>query len=243
MVEMLIYDREPEEKRHLIFLSKDATADFSEESLELITMEKPDEVRSFLEESQILDLACMDVKKEEDIGLLRNLRQRYEQTEILLVADLKISPMEYLTPDIRAASLLLRPFQEGQSKQIIRGFFQAFYRKREQEDIQKVLVIENRNGKVAIPFHQIYYIEVRERKVFVRLLNKEYSQYDSLEHIMEFLPDTFLRCHRSFVFNTEHLESVKLSENTIFLEHNIMVPLSRSYKPEIKEFLHGLRGI
>lgn len=242
MVEMLIYNREPEEKKHLIFFSKDATADLSEEQLDFISMEKAEEVEVFLENSQGLDLACMDVKKKVDISLLRELRKRHEDTEILLVADLQVSPMEYLTPDIRAASLLIRPFQEEQCRQIVKEFFHAFYRARENSDTKKVLMIENREGKVAIPFHQIYYIEVRERKIFVRLLNKEYSQYDSLEHIMEHLPENFLRCHRSFIFNIELLETVKLSENAIYLKNDIMVPLSRSYKPEIKEYLNGLRG-
>lgn len=242
MVEMLMYDSVPEEKKYLTYLSKDATANFSEEQLELISVERPEEVKHFLKKGQLLDLACMDVKQEEDIALLRELRRRYAQTEILLVADITVSPMAYLTPDIRAASLLIRPFQEGQCRQIIKDFFRSFYRTRDESDSKKVLMIENRDGKVTIPFHQIYYIEVRERKIFVRLLNKEYSQYDSLEHMMELLPDTFLRCHRSFVFNTEHLDSVKLSENAIYLEHDIMVPLSRSYKPMIKEFLNGLSG-
>lgn len=240
LVEMLIYDRVSDEKKYLIHLSKDATATFSEEQLEMFSVEKPEDVRNFFEKGELLDLACMDVKKKEDIVLLRELRQKYEQTEILLVADEKVSPMEYLTPDIRAASLLIRPFQEEQCRQVVKDFFRSFYRSREHNDTKKVLIIENRDGKVTISFHQIYYIEVRERKIFVRLLNKEYSQYDSLEHMMEILPDTFVRCHRSFVFNTEHLESVKLSENAIYLEHDIMVPLSRSYKPQIKEFLNGL---
>lgn len=239
---MLIYDRDVEEKKHLVFLSKDVTADLSEEKLDFISLENTKQVQDFLEKNHVLDLACMDVKKREDILLLRELRQKYSQAEILIVADVMISPMEYLTPDIRAASLLIRPFQEKQCKDTVKDFFQAFYRTRETVDNKAALVIENREGKVVIPFQQIYYIEVRERKVFVRILNKEYSQYESLEHIIEVLPDTFLRCHRSFVINTEYLDYVKLSENTIYLKNNIIVPLSRSYKQEIKEYLHGLRG-
>ena len=240
---MLIYDRASDEKKYLIHLSKDMTAHFSEEPLEMFQMERTEEVKDFLQKGQLLDLACMDVEKREDITLLRELRQRYSNTELLLVADIKISPMEYLTPDIRATSLLLRPFQERQCRQVVKDFFRSFYQSREQTDEKKVLVIENREGKITIPFQQIYYIEVRERKIFVRLLHKEYSQYDTMEHMLELLPETFIRCHRSFAFNTEHLDSVKLSENAIYLEHNIMVPLSRSYKPQIKEFLNGLGEI
>ena len=98
--------------------------------------------------------------------------------------------------------------------------------------------MENREGATAIPYSQIYYIEVRERKIFIRLKNKEYSKYDSMEHILEQLPDQFVRCHRSYAFNMQHLERVRLSENAVYLEHGLIVPLSRSYKPAVKELLH-----
>ncbi|MGN0290477.1 MAG: LytR/AlgR family response regulator transcription factor [Lachnospiraceae bacterium] len=239
---MILYDKVQKEQERLKKVIKDAVAYFSEEQLEMVCVLSPKAVQEFLDGRQILDLACMDVSGGEDIRLLRSLRGQYEESELLLVADTDISPMEYLTPDIRAASLLLRPFEGEQCRQIIWEFFRSFYQSREQVDEKKVLLLENRNGKTAIPFHQIYYIEVREKKIHIRLKNKEYSRYDSMEGIMKVLPDSFVRCHRSFVFNAEHLERVKLSENMIYLEHGIMVPLSRSYKPEVKEFVDGLRS-
>lgn len=241
MVAMILYMRKETEQTRLTKLSKDATAYFSEEALDLKSVGNAKDVMSFLKKNQILDLACMDVANADDIYLLKKVRKQYGQSEIFLIADSEISPMSYLTPDIRAASLLLRPYKETQCEQVFRDFFRSFYKSRENIEEKKVFVMENQEGKTRIPFEQIYYIEVRERKVFIRLKNKEYSRYDSLEHILQSFPDTFLQCHRSFAFNTERFDSVKLSENMIYLEDGIMVPLSRSYKPAVKEFLNGLQ--
>ena len=117
MVVMILYIKNHAEQNRLEQVSRDATAYFSEEALHIETFQNPETAAEFFSQKQILDLACMDVTKPEDIHLIRTIRERYLQSEILLVADSRISPMEYLTPEIRAASLLLRPYQEKQCRE------------------------------------------------------------------------------------------------------------------------------
>ena len=73
-------------------------------------------------------------------------------------------------------------------------------------------------------------------------LSKEKMELICAERPMEFLPNTFLQCHRSFVFNREHLKNVKLSEGTVCLENGLVIPVSRGYRKEVKEFLNERRG-
>lgn len=241
MVVMMIYNRSEKELVQLITLSKEVFALASEEQLELQSISKQHIVIDDIERCQPMDMACIRVADTKEVELLRVVRSNYQQLEMLIIVNKEISPMTYLTPDIRAASLLLAPYTEQEYKVVAKEFLKFFFQNREHVDEKKVLLITNREGKITVPYNQVYYIEIRERKVYVRLRDKEYSQYDSLEHILEKLPDNFVRCHRSYVFNAQHLDSVKLSENTIYLEHGINVPLSRSYKPAIKEYINGLR--
>ena len=241
MVTMIIYGSRRREPEAFGRLAKDIFAYLSEEELELYCFSTLDTVREYLTEGSLLDLACIGVTGREEIALLRQIRGLYAQAELLLVADASISPMEYLTPAVRAASLLLYPYQEKQKEQVLRGFLRSCLQDRVQNASgeKDFLVIENREGRIVIPYHQIYYIEVRERKIFIRIKNKEYSKYDSMEHMLEQLPDIFVRCHRSFAFNMQHLDRIRLSENAVYLEHGMMVPLSRSYKSAVKEYMHG----
>lgn len=240
MVAMVIYDKNDRELAQLRQISKDVFAIISEEELQLNCISEELEAVQGVEQGCLLDLACVKISREEDIQLLRLMRKAYSQIDISIIADQRISPMKYMTPDIRAASLLLAPYKQQDCKQVMREFLDSFFQTREKVDEKKVFVINNRDGKITIPYHQVYYIEIRERKVFVRLKDKEYSLYDSLEHVMERLPNIFLRCHRSFVFNTQQLDTVKLSENTVYLKNGITVPLSRSFKPIVKEYIHEL---
>ena len=241
MVTMIIYGPRRRETEALGRLAKDLFAYFSEEELRLYCFSTLETVREFLAKGGLLDMACVGITGREELALLHQIRQRYEQAQLLLVADAAISPMEYLTPAIRAASLLLHPYAEQQKVQVLRGFLRSCLSDREHGAAmeKEFLVIENRTGRTAIPFRQIYYIEVRERKVFIRIRSQEYSKYDSMEHILRQLPDMFVRCHRSFAFNMQHLERIRLSENIVYLDHGMMVPLSRSYKAAVKEYIHG----
>lgn len=241
MVTMIIYGPRRREAENFGQVTKDLFAYLSEEELTMHCFSALDTVRKFLEKSALLDMACVGIRGREEIDLLHRIRTLYAKAELLLVADVTVSPMEYLTPDVRAASLLLYPYEEQQMKQVLRAFLRSCLEERMQDSAEEkdFLVIENRDGKTAIPFDQIYYIEVRERKIFIRVRNKEYSRYDSMEHIMEQLPEIFVRCHRSFAFNMQHLDRVRLSENTVYLEDGMSVPLSRSYKSAVKEYMHG----
>lgn len=243
MFVLMIYSRIMEERKILQEVSRDIVAHLSEEKMQLVFAAMPEEAKERLEEEQLLEFAFMSVSDEEDIRLLRETRSKFAQAELMLLADEKICPMNYLTPDIRAASLLLRPYSYEQCRKTVKEFFCTVLERREQKDERTFLIVQNRNGKIAVPFQKIYYIEARERKIFIRLRGIEYCEYETLEHVMTLLPKEFLQCHRSFVFNTVYLENVRLSEGMVYLEHGIMVPVSRSYKKAVKEFLNEQRRI
>lgn len=241
MISMLVYDRRKKEMQLLIHHSRETIAYCSDDSLEVVSAYDEKQAKEFIERNNLMDAAFLDVTDKVGLELSRQLRQAYEASELLLIADASISPMEYMTPDIRAASLLLRPFTTEQSMYTVDQFFRALYRKQMDTDNEKMMVIENRQGKVTIPYSKIYYLEVREKKVYVRLKEREYSKFETLENMIRELPDEFLRCHRSFVVNKNYINRVKLSENMIYLEDNITVPLSRSYKGQMKEYVNSLR--
>jgi DNA-binding LytR/AlgR family response regulator len=235
---LLIYDKVYEERRALVTQLKDTTALLSDARLNLSECEIDKEVQTVLSEKEPLDLAVMEIAGGEDVALSREVREKKHQAEMMLVADASISPMEYMTPEIRACSLLLRPYQTGRMKTVVRSFLENYFHRKESGDVENCLIIENREGRIAIPYNDIYYIEVQGKKLFVRLRDREYTLNDSLENIRKILPEYFKQSHRSFVFNSQYLERVRLSENTIYLRDEIAIPLSRSFKSQIKELLN-----
>lgn len=243
MAEMLIYDRDKGEVKILEDCARRTVAYQSDDRLFIREFPGKEKVEAYLEEGNLLDLAIMEISGERDIRMAEQVRGKGELLDMMLIADSGISPMKYMTPKIRACSLLLRPYEKMEAAEVVQEFVSEFYRKQRDADEERALLIENREGKTAVPYSQIYYLEVREKRIYIRLRDREYSKYDTLENIIKTLPENFLRCHRSFVFNVSYFQRVKLSENLIYLEHGIQVPLSRTYKTDIKEYLNGLRDI
>lgn len=242
MVDLLIYNRDKTEQDTVSTSARDLVARLSEERLNCTGFESAEQVETYLKTDKPYDLSVLEINDDKDVGLSVRVREVREESDMMLIADGRVSPMKYLTPDIRACSLLLKPYDEPALKSVMKEFMAAFFRKRTAPDEQSSVVIENRSGKIVVPYNQIYYIEARNKKVYFRLRDKEYSKYDTLEKIRQDLPGTFVQSHRSFMFNSMYLERIKLSDSTVYLENNIMVPLSRSYKSAVKEYLRGLSG-
>ena len=242
MTNVLLFDRDKEEQELIRKKLGDSVAMLSDDSLDCSVCESVEQADEHIAKDRALDLSMLEVSRDDDIGLTRRVREFRERADMMIMADSSISPVKYMTPDIRACSLLLKPFSREDMNKVVHEFMSAYYRKRETPSEENSIVIENRDGRIVVPLSHIYYIEAREKKVYFRLRDREYSKYDTLENVKASLPPNFVQSHRSFVFNTSYLDKIKLSENTVYLEHGIMVPLARSFKASIKEYLSGLSG-
>lgn len=229
MIFGVILDPDEQERERIHqYLSK-FTAYHTDEELQLKTFQKSSLLLSQLESADLLDLAVVDVTMEGGFEAARTIRKRFPTAEIMIVADVTVSPMKYMCPSIRASALLLRPVSPGW-EDAIQEFFFLLLADQEREDKNDTLWIENRKGIFRVPFDQICYLEAREKKVFVRTLVEEMGIAGTLEKLAEKLPENFKRCHRSFIVNTEQIVQIKLSENQLNLRGGLLVPISRSYR-------------
>ena len=167
---------------------------------------------------------------------LEKIRRDYRQSYLMVVADGSISPMVYLRPGIMPSSLLLKPVSRENLVMVVNEMMDAFTEKFDSKDVPESFVIETREGKQYIPLNQIYYVEAREKKIFIRTKQEEYGFYDTIENMEKKLPENFLRCHRSYIVNMSKVTAVKVSQSLIEVQDNLQVPLSRSYKRAVKEY-------
>ena len=229
MISMMVYDSRGEEREMMQHTIRQAAARLTEEKLELAYFERLEQMNVFLKGSPLLDMACYDVSAKGSIDFLERIRRQYKETLLLLIAEPSMSPMEYIRPTILASSLLLRPITEDRLMDNLSELWEQYQEKDSGEE-EESLVIETREGKTYVPFSKIYYFEAREKKIYLRLKKQELTFYDTLEHLAERLPASFVRCHRSFIVSRSRIRRVMLSKNLIVLEQGMEIPLSRSYK-------------
>lgn len=81
----------------------------------------------------------------------------------------------------------------------------------------------------------ILYLESRLHKVIVHCLAREVETYAKLDALQTQLPNTFSRCHRSFVVNLAAVSS--LDENEVTLHDGTRLPVSRRRAHELQHDL------
>ncbi len=232
MISILVYDSQAGELEMMKRIIPRAAARMTEEKWQMHYFSDRGELLGFMKERPLLDLACYDVAPRGSIEDLEKIRADGNQAQLLIIADATMSPLEYIRPTILASSLLLRPITP---EQVSDRFCELLSKMlADTAGGEEKLVIDTREGRTYVPLSQIYYLEAREKKIYVRLKRQVLTFYDTLDHLEETLPEMFSRCHRGFIVNRSYVRTVMLSKNLLALEDGIEVPLSRKYKAEFK---------
>lgn len=229
MILGVMLDADPKEKAMLGRELKELTAHYTDEKLDVRFFGSGRELLAGISEAELLDMAVVDVTLPGGLDGARQIRKKFAGAQILVLADLSVSPMEYMQPAIQASALLLRPMMD-MWKNAVRDFFCLLVERSGRGKPEDVLWAQSREGAFRIPINQIYYLEAREKKVFVRIRSEEFGIGGTLEKIAAQLPENFVRCHRSFIVNQDYISRIKLSENMLYLSDGLFVPVSRSYK-------------
>ena len=234
MINTLIADKSIQELEAIRHEIRDLAAFLTDEKWNVFACSKWEQLHELLAASPLLHLACFDITTQDGFDELLKMRADYVQTGLLIVVDASMSPAVYMRPSVHADSLLIRPLQKDMMRTVLREFITAYTGQEDHTD--RSFSIETQEGRVMVPYNDIYYFESRAKKIYLRTLNEEYGFYDTLDELEKRLPEQFLRCHRSFIANAGKVKRIRLSQNYITLQEEFEIPLSRSYKPVWKDY-------
>jgi DNA-binding LytR/AlgR family response regulator len=118
-----------------------------------------------------------DVDDDKALDYLLKIRKKYRQSSIMLLADISISPMKYMRPDLKADSLLLKPWTKAQARTVLKDFIRGYIKSVESESETggNSYVIETKDGMTHVPYDQIYFFEARDKKVYACIGKEAYG--------------------------------------------------------------------
>lgn len=237
MIVMLISDKEKDERGYIVKYSKDLAGKWTEESWKMRQCETFEDLEAVVTEGLRYDLICVDITMKGALDLTKELRRISPTSYIILIASPKISPVIYMKPSIGAESLMLKPLTKQQIEEVLEEAISTYVERFYESDEKKVFVVENKGERKLIDYKSIFFFESRDKRVFVNTGVEEYGFYDTLDQLEQQLSEAFIRCHRSFLINKEKISHVYLSQNRILLKSDFEIPLSRTYKPSLKDFM------
>jgi len=103
------------------------------------------------------------------------------------------------------------------------------------QDSKNSISIHNSGKLFKIKYDMISHIESVARKMMIYTLAGSYEVYMKVDEMLSLLPDNFIRCHRSYIINTDMIDSVE--EDGIYLINDEFVPVSRQNQKLIKNIV------
>lgn len=236
MVSLILLDKEKEEALKLKEQIRDIAASMSDEYWKIDFTGKIEEISEYIEKEDLLDFACMDIMVDRGLDKTRQMREKYKEMALLLIANADVSPMVYLRPGVRPDALLIRPIDKKMAEETLYEFISTGLGNKEDDSGESFFVVKNKEERTFIPYNSICYFEAREKKIYACTKNEEYGFYASLDELLESLPEQFMRCHRSFLVNSRMISRVLNAQNMLELYDGIEVPLSRSFKTFFRDY-------
>ncbi|MFD1349048.1 LytTR family DNA-binding domain-containing protein [Oceanobacillus caeni] len=106
---------------------------------------------------------------------------------------------------------------------------------------KSVVTMKTSDGWKPVPFEMVQYIETKDRKTHVYSKEYEGTHSNTLQEFEYLLPRKhFIRCHRSFVVNVNHIKHIYPdTHSTFFLEmgNGAKIPVSQSYSSYFRKLL------
>ena len=128
------------------------------------------------------------------------------------------------------------PFEhEGKLQGCVMAIYPAF------TEGKSVVTVKSPDGWKPIPFTEVKYLEVKDRKTHVHAAGYSGTNKNSLQEFEFLLPrESFIRCHRSFIVNVHHIEEIYPDTHSTFvlaMNNGERIPVSQSYSSYFRKLL------
>lgn len=171
---------------------------------------------------QDADLIFLDIQMPhlDGMDLAKRLRQKGFEGILIFVTVLKDCMPDAF--EVEALDYLCKPVDELRLERTLQRSLKRLKRREE-----RYLSVQTMNWCKNIRLKDIFYCEIINRKIYVHTENQIIEYYGKMKDVERQTEPDFIRCHRSFLINPEHLLEYRNAEAV--LENGERVPVSRSY--------------
>lgn len=188
------------------------------------------------EEDRDYDLLILDIEMGQISGmeLAAKIRTRNENIPILFVTAYdKYMAQGY---DVAALHYLMKPVHKEK-------FFEVLDKVKKLGENEEKQLFQTDRGPISLPVSKIWYVEARAHQCVLYTEADEYVLYSGINEMAELLGNhrEFVRCHRSYVVNVQHILANVKSE--LVLDDKRRIPVSRSSEKRVKQaFMDIFKG-
>lgn len=177
--------------------------------------------KELLKYEKTIDILFLDIQMKETDGMetARILRRRGFKGYLIFITVLRETVFEAF--EVQAYDYLVKPIEQSRFQKTMERVLASM-----QSAGEANLLVQRGYESRLVPFEQIIFCEIIDRKVYLHLASLEIiDYYDRIENLETKLDGRFFRCHRSFLINLQYLRSYK--NQTAYMEGGKQIPVSR----------------
>nr|WP_305136054.1 LytTR family DNA-binding domain-containing protein [uncultured Schaedlerella sp.] len=187
------------------------------------------------------DILLLDIEMEpmDGLELAGKLRMRGDDSRLVFIT----AHQQYAVDayEVHPFHYLVKPVDSEKLETVLLQLCDSLHRER-----GRAVIVRQGTAVRRVPLEQILYLEVLDRKIYLHTVEETVPFYGKLEDLEpaltrpELVPDSFFRCHRSYIVNLRHVQLY--DKNEIRLDNEDCIPLSkRRYKSFGLAFMHYLK--
>ena len=183
------------------------------------------------EDDREYDLLIFDIEMGQLSGmeLAADIRKKDEEIPILFVTGYD----SYMAQGFEVAALhyLLKPLRKEKMFEVLDKFNKTRMKKEQEEK----LLFRTEQGPLSMPVSRIWYIEARAHQCILYTEDESHVLCASISEMIGRLCGRreFVRCHRSYVVNVQHISAIVKPE--LVLDDKRRIPVSRSAEKEVNQ--------
>ena len=184
------------------------------------------------------DVVILDINlKSSKTGLeiAEEIREKNKNVYIIFTtAHLEFAMVAY---KFKTFDYIAKPITQERLEETVTRLFNDIY-----SQPKKYLKIDNKN--TIIDESEINYIKRDGMKLVFCTDSRDYEIYSSFNKIQDSLPSNFVRCHKSFIANTNKISNVEPVENKIVFNNNkFSCDIGPKYKKNVMEVMNNYGNI
>lgn len=187
-----------------------------------------------LEKSDIYFI-LLDQCNNDMLSFIKQIRRLEEISYFVFIVKKNDDIHKLICPSIRPSAVIEHPVKEKKIEQI---FDEILIDQRKRVHFHEKLTLKIEGEIYQIPLSMILYFEARNKKMIVRTFGQEISFYSTFNKIQEKVNNSFIRCHKGFLVNSNEIKQINNKESLIVLTNGFEIPFSRSYKENIKKWIN-----
>ena len=180
-----------------------------------------------------VDVLILDIKLDSNISGLK-LANEIRKTNKNIYLIFTTGHLEYalLAYQVKTFDYIPKPITIERLEQTMNRLFEDI-----QTDSQKFIPVGN--TKILVNEDDIYYIKKDGMKLIYHATDRDYETYLSFSRVLPTLPNTFVRCHKSYIINLNTVSNVDLQKNLIHFKNNESCAICPKFKNNFMEVFNN----